>query len=211
MTAERSPRGPAAHRLLPSSQRALAVSSVPVLPKHLRSAVQPKGFEYKGPPDPTTPWGATPKCTNAAASKRTHVGARQFQKGMVWGKNRLTSSLATLPYAAKVQHNRPGFICTHAAPSPAPKCFICSWDFLGGAAEAAGRQESSYNTGMGKTVPGRRRWWVALWITGVRAFGSRARPPGGLGPELPEDFGCLGKYLGIFFQMEAHTGVVIAG
>lgn len=42
----------------------------------------------------------------------------------------------------------------------------------------------------------------------ARAFGNRARPPGGLGAELPEDFGCLGGYLSVFFQMEAHTDVI---
>lgn len=53
VTAERSPRGPVAHHLLPSSQQAPAVSSVPVLVKYLHSAVQPKGFEDKGPLTPS--------------------------------------------------------------------------------------------------------------------------------------------------------------
>lgn len=119
------------------------------------------------PPNPVTPWGCNATAgarANAAAtsSKHAHVGARQLPEGMVGGKNRLTSSWATLPYTAKVWHNRPGGICRHAALSLSLKCFICSWDFLGGVGEAAGRQESSYNTQMAKIVPGNRRSQVTL-------------------------------------------------
>lgn len=87
MTAERSPQGPVTHHLLPSSPRAPAVSSVPVLPKHLCGAgqagcsqVHPKGFGNKGAPEPVTPWGTTQREQQPASAQ--HAGARQFLQGV---------------------------------------------------------------------------------------------------------------------------------
>lgn len=43
---------------------------------------------------------------------------------------------------------------------------------------------------------------------GGEGFWEQVPSSRGLGAELPEDFGCLGRYLSVFFQMEAHTDVI---
>lgn len=96
VTAERSSRGPVTHHLLPSSLQAPAVSSVLVLPKHLCGAGQPghsqvhsTGFGDKGPPEPVTPWGATPQREHGRRQQQQPASAHtpaqgSSQKGW-WG------------------------------------------------------------------------------------------------------------------------------
>lgn len=156
VTAERSPRGPVAHHLLPSSQRAPDVSSVPVLAKYLHSAVQPKAFEDKGP--------LTPSHRGAR-----HQNARMQQPASVHMEAQGSSKKGWFGVKTDLHQAWPRCLTLRKSSTTAQAAFAhmpLAPRFRNAAAAAATSWEeprrlqggrSRVQHSMGKIVPGRRR------------------------------------------------------